>query len=64
MILNIYDYEVREDPKERMREGSQYDRVDLAELFDQLGYHAILHPKEVSDLVTEEVGFETFMSQC
>jgi hypothetical protein len=57
LILNIHDYQEREDPNERMREGSQYDRRDLTELFDQLGYDPIVYPENISDLVTEKVSF-------
>lgn len=46
-----------EDPKEQMREGSQYDRRDLEELFEKLGYTSIVYPKNISDMVTEEVSF-------
>jgi hypothetical protein len=44
-----------DDPKEKMREGSQFDRRDLEDLFHQLGYEPTVYPETISDLVSEEV---------
>jgi hypothetical protein len=58
LILNIYDYDAAmDDPKEKMREGSQFDRRDLKELFHQLGYEPTVYPEKISDLVSEKVSF-------